>query len=56
MSLQMLIQHAHLWTKHAGVGVSQQAAESMGIWKKKGGGTRQQYKNKVRECCLDFAQ
>jgi len=35
--------------ENAGVGVSQWAAETVGIWQDKGGLTTQQIDNKVRE-------
>jgi len=39
----------HVWAMIASVGVSQLAAETMGIWQEKGGMTTQQKHNKVRE-------
>jgi hypothetical protein len=38
-----------MWAKNAGVGVSQWAAKTIGIWQHKGGLTTQRIDNKVRE-------
>jgi hypothetical protein len=38
-----------MWAENADVGVSQWAAEKMGIWQDKGGLTTQWIENKVRE-------
>ena len=42
--------------ENAGVGVSQWAAETMGIWQDKGGFTTQSIHNKVRERVWEIAQ
>ena len=46
----------HLCAENAGVGVSQWAAEKMGIWQDEGGLTTQRKDNKVRECNWEIAQ
>jgi len=43
----------HVRAENAGVGVRQQAAETMGIWQDQGGLTTQQIDNKVRECVCE---
>jgi hypothetical protein len=48
-TIQMLPLQVRIWAENAGVGVSQWAAETMGIWQDKGGLTTQQMDNKVRE-------
>jgi hypothetical protein len=48
--------HVRIWAENAGVGVSQWAAESMGIWQDKGGLTTQQIDNKVGERAWEIAQ
>jgi len=45
-----------VWAENAGVGVSQWAAETMGIWQGKGGLTTQQIDNKVRERVGEISQ
>jgi len=45
-----------VWDENAGVGVSQWAAETMGIWQDKGGLTTQWMDNKVRERVWEIAQ
>jgi len=45
-----------VWAENAGVGVSQWAAETMGIWQDKGGLTTQRIDNKVRERVWEIAQ
>ena len=50
-TLQVLV-----WADNAGVGVSQWAAETMGIWQDKGGLTTQRIDNKVREHVWEIAQ
>jgi hypothetical protein len=45
-----------VWAENAGVGVSQWAAETMGIWQDKGGLTTQWIDNKVREHVWEIAQ
>jgi len=45
-----------VWAENAGVGVSQWAAETMGIWQDKGGLTTQRMDNKVREHVWEIAQ
>jgi hypothetical protein len=46
----------HVWAENAGVGVSQWAAESRGIWQNKGGLTTQQIDNTVTERIWEIAQ
>jgi len=46
----------HVWAEHAGVGVSQWAAETMGIWQEKGGLTTLWIDRKVREHMWVIAQ
>jgi hypothetical protein len=45
-----------VWAKNAGVGVSQWAAETMGIWQDEGGLTKQRIDNKGRECVWEIGQ
>jgi hypothetical protein len=45
-----------VWTENACVGVSQWAAETMGIWQDKGGLTTQRIDNNVREHASEIAQ
>ena len=45
-----------VWAENAGVGVSQWAAETMGIWQDKGGLTTQRIDNNVRERDWEIAQ
>jgi len=45
-----------IWAEIVGVGVSQWAAETMGIWQDTGGLTTQRIDNKVREHVWDIAQ
>jgi hypothetical protein len=45
-----------VWAENASVGVSQWAAETMGIWQDKGGLTIQRMENKVREHVWEIAQ
>jgi len=45
-----------IWAENPGDGVSQWAAETMGIWQDKGGLTTQQIDNKVRERIWEIAQ
>jgi len=45
-----------VWAENAGVGVSQWAAENMGIRQEKGGLTTQRIDNIVRECMWEIAQ
>jgi len=47
---QMPTQQVCLWAENATVGVSQWAAETMGILQEKGGLTTQPKDNKVTEC------
>jgi hypothetical protein len=54
--IQILNIHVHVWTEKAGIGVSQCAAENMGIWQQKEGLTTQQIDNKVREWVWVIAQ
>jgi hypothetical protein len=44
-----------VWAKNAGVGVSQWAVETFGIWQQKGGSTTQQIDTKVRMCVWQIA-
>jgi hypothetical protein len=46
----------HIWARNIGVGVSQWAAETMGIWQDQGGLTTQWIDNKVRERVRVIAQ
>jgi hypothetical protein len=46
----------HFWAENAGAGVSQLAAETLGIWQDKGGLTTQCIDNKLRECVWESAQ
>jgi len=55
-AIQMPTLQVRVWAEHAGVGVSQWAAETMGIWKDIGGLTTQWMDNKVRECVWEIAQ
>jgi len=55
-TIQMRTLKVHLWAKNAIVGVSQWAAEIMGIWQEKGGLTTQWKDNEVRECFWESAQ
>ena len=48
--------HVRAWAENAGVGISQWAAETMGIWQDKGGLTTQWMDNKVRERVWEIAQ
>jgi len=45
-----------VWAENGGVGVSQWAAETMGIWQNKGGLTTQRIDNKVRERIWEITQ
>jgi len=45
-----------VWAENAGVGVTQWAAETMGIWQDKGGLTTQRIDNNVRERDWEIAQ
>jgi len=45
-----------VWAENAGDGVSQWAAETMGIWQDKGGLTTQRMDDRVRECIWEIAQ
>jgi len=46
----------YIWTENGGVGVSQWAAETMGIWQDKGTLPTQRIDNNVREHVWDIAQ
>jgi len=48
--------HVHIRGENAGVGVSQWAADTMGIWQDKGGLKTQWIDNKVRERISEIAQ
>jgi hypothetical protein len=52
----MLTLQVRVWAENAGVGVSQWAAETMGIWQDKGGFTTQPIDNTVRERIWEIAQ
>jgi len=52
----MLTPQVGVWVDNRGAGVSQWAAETMGIWEDKGGLTTQWMDNKVRERVLEIAQ
>ena len=52
----MSTSYFRVWPGYAGVGVSEWAAETMGIWQDKGGLTTQQIENKVMECVWEIAQ
>ncbi|KAF8533638.1 hypothetical protein BDD12DRAFT_898353 [Trichophaea hybrida] len=52
----MPTQQVRSWAENAGVGVSQWAAETMGIWQEKGGLTTQRKDNKVRQRGWEIAQ
>jgi hypothetical protein len=54
--IQMLTLQVRVWAENAGVGLSQWAAETMGIWQDKCGLTIQQRDNKVREPVWEIAQ
>jgi len=54
-TLQMLTVQVRVWAKNAVVGVSQRAAETMGIWQDEGGLTTQRIDNTVRECIWAIA-
>ena len=45
-----------VWAENTGVGVSQWAAETVGIWQDKSGLKTQQIDNKVRERVWEIAQ
>jgi hypothetical protein len=45
-----------VWAENAGVGVSQWAAETMGIWQDNGGLMTQRMDNKGRERIWEIAQ
>jgi len=54
--MQMPTLQVRVWAENTGVGASQWAAETMGIWQDKGGLTTQRIDNKVRECVWEIAQ
>jgi len=55
-TIQMPTPEVRVWAKNAGIGVSQWAAETMGIRQDKGGLTTQQIDNEVRERIWDIVQ
>jgi len=55
-SIQMPTLQVLDWAKNTRVGVSQWAAETMGIRQENGGLTKQQKDNTVRECIWEIAQ
>jgi len=55
-TIQMATLEVRVWAENPGVGFSQWAAETMGIWQDKGGLTTQWIDNKVRECIWEIAQ
>jgi hypothetical protein len=52
----MVTIQAWVWAENTGFGVSQWAAETMGIWQDKGGLTTQWMDNEVRERVWEIAQ
>jgi len=54
-TIQMTMLQVRVWAENARVGVSQWAAETMGICQDKGGLTTQQINNKVRERVWEIA-
>jgi len=54
--MQLPTLQVHIWAENAGVGVSQWAAECMGIWQDKDGLTTQQIHSRVREHIWEIAQ
>lgn len=48
--------HVHVWAKNTGIGLSHWAAQTMGIWKDKGGSPTQRIDIKVRERVWEKAQ
>jgi hypothetical protein len=55
-TIQMPTLQVCVWGENAGIGVSQWAAETMGIWQNKGGLTTQGIDNKVREQGWEIVQ
>jgi len=55
-AIQMPALQVHVCAENAGVGVSEWAAETNGIWQGKGCETTQQKDTKVRECVWELAQ
>jgi len=55
-TIQIGTPQVHLWAKNASIGVSQWAAETMGIWQEKGGLTTQWIDNELRERISEIAQ
>jgi len=53
-TIQMLTQEVCIKAENAGVGVSQWAADTLGIWQEKGGLTIQWKDIKVRECVWEI--
>jgi hypothetical protein len=54
-TIQMLTPQVLVWAQNAGIGVSQWAAETMGIWQDKGGLKTQRIETEVRECIWEIA-
>jgi len=55
-TVQMPTLQVRIRAENAGVGVSQWAADTMGIWQHKGGMTREWIDNKMRERMWEIAQ
>jgi len=55
-TIQMPTRQVRVCAENAGVGVSQLAAETMGIWQDKGGLTTQRIDNKVRQRVWESVQ
>jgi hypothetical protein len=55
-TIQMPTLQVRVWAENIGVGVSQWAAETMGIWQDKGGLTTQWIDDKVMECVWEISQ
>jgi hypothetical protein len=55
-TIQMPTVRVLIWAKNAGVGVSQWAAQTMGIWQDNGGIITQWIDNQVREHVWEIAQ
>jgi hypothetical protein len=52
----MFTLQVRVWAENTGVGVSQWAAETMGIWQNQGGLKTQQIDNKLSESVWEIAQ
>jgi len=55
-TIRMLTLQVGIWADNAGIGVSQWAAESIGIWQDKGGLTTQRTDDKVRVRVWEISQ